>query len=65
MALYGEKGPAGGNRTLWTFLVIGVILFVAGMYVPIPGASASLPKAEVLTGIILVIAAAFSLVVTR
>ncbi len=64
MSHHEEKMPVAGRGTVWTFLVIGVLVLLAGIFVRIPGASESLPKAEVLTGAFLTAGSAIALVIT-
>ncbi len=64
MSHHEEKSPAREHGTVWTFLVIGVLVLLAGIFVRIPGASESLPKAEVLTGAFLMAGAVIALLIT-
>ncbi len=64
MSHHEEKMPAGGRGTVWTFLLIGVLVLIAGIFVRIPGESESLPKAEVLTGAFLTAGAVIALLIT-
>ncbi len=45
-----DKDWGGRNAMLWSFLVIGAVALVAGIFMRIPGAPESLSKAEILTG---------------
>ncbi len=50
---------------VWSFLMIGVVALLAGLFTRIHGASDSLPKAEDLTGIFLLIGSIAALLIVR
>ncbi len=58
-----EQGKDWGRVLLWCFLVIGIVLVLAGIAVP-QTLSTSLPKAELLTGVFLIIGVVISLVIS-
>jgi hypothetical protein len=53
-----------GRNTVWGFLVIGILVLLAGIFIHTPTENVSLPKAEILSGAGLIIGAVAALVIT-
>lgn len=60
----GERVAREGHKTVWGFFILGIIVLLAGIFIHFPTQPVSLPKAETLTGVGLIIAAIASLVIT-
>jgi hypothetical protein len=53
-----------GRKTIWAFLIIGITVLLAGIFVNTPIQSVTLSKTEILTGAALIITAVAALVIT-
>ncbi len=52
-----------GRKTLWGFLIVGILLVFAGSFAYPTGMPASLPQAEIIMGACLICGAVASLVI--
>lgn len=53
-----------GRKTVWGFLIIGIIVLLAGIFIDAPIQSVIRSKIEILTGAALIISAVAALVIT-
>ncbi len=58
-----ETHATEGRKTVWSSLIIGILILLAGVFIKSPAMPPSLPKAEILTGACLIIGSVAALLI--
>jgi hypothetical protein len=59
-----KKDTMEGRKSVWGFLIMGIVVLLVGIFIHMPTEPLSLPKAEIVSGVVLIFGSIAALFIT-